>query len=241
MDRPAEQRFGREDSGICQNSQKNYVPGRCLNCSAPVPNIRALYCSERCRQIAELVRYARRKIAERVFTRPDIAEAVAIRCSQLVRGFYDKRARKVEKDLRQALLLRSGGRCENCGNNFTEEGDRKFTVQHISTDHGFELQAWCYRCNMNHAQSVPVDCTEDDLAFFAAFDARVQADRPVLPCDDHENWPRLYKTLQVEFREAWLEKNQPEPECEDDYWSVFDDPNDPESGSYFLNDMARDD
>jgi hypothetical protein len=93
------------------NDSHCWVVGTCLNCEdAAVPNRRALYCGERCRQVAELVRYARRTLAEGTYDRPDIAEAIAIRRSQLVVGFYDKRARAVSDDVRQELLVR----CKRC-------------------------------------------------------------------------------------------------------------------------------
>ena len=72
-----------------------FTPGECVNCGAPAIENHLLFCGERCRQVGELVRYARRKIADSEFERPDVAEAIAIRKSQLILGFYDKRARKV--------------------------------------------------------------------------------------------------------------------------------------------------
>ena len=101
--------------------------GKCPNCGAPSLSPRSLFCGERCRQIAELVRYARRKLAEGTYDRPDIAEAIHIRGGLLLAGgFYDKRGRAVSEQRRQELLLRSNGLCENCGQQFTEEGDAQF-------------------------------------------------------------------------------------------------------------------
>ena len=72
---------------------KWFTPGRCVNSGELATGPGALFCGERCRQIGELIRYARRKIAEGTIDRPDIAEAIASRRSQLIVGFYDKRAR----------------------------------------------------------------------------------------------------------------------------------------------------
>lgn len=148
-----------------------HIVGKCLNCEAAVLSRRRLYCGERCRQIAELIRYARRKLADGTYNRPDISEAITIRRSQLVWGFYDRRARKVTDEIRQQLLDRSNGRCEKCGCDFTPEGDARLTVQHTATDdNGMVLEAWCYRCNMDHALSALVPASDEELPFFIWFE-----------------------------------------------------------------------
>lgn len=179
-----------------------YTVGKCLNCDAAVPNRRSLYCGERCRQIAELVRYARRKLAEGTYDRPDIAEAITIRRGLLIGGsFYDKRGRAVNDEVREELLARSHGRCEKCGHEFTPEGDARFTVQHSAGDEGFLLEAWCYRCNMDHvlATARPIESAEQ-LLFGLEFEHRVHAPTPLLLCDDPVNWPTLYLELQRAIR-----------------------------------------
>ena len=147
---------------------------------AAVTNRRSLYCGERCRQIAELVRYARRKLADGTYDRPDIAKAIMIRRSQLVLGFYDKRARKVAEEVRQDLLARSNGRCEKRGCELAEEGDARFTAQHTSTENGVVPEARCYRCNMDHAQSVSITLSGEQAAFVGWFEFWVRAPEPVL-------------------------------------------------------------
>ena len=180
----------------------HYTPGKCLNCEASVPNRRSLYCGERCRQIAELVRYARRKLADGTYDRPDIAEAITIRKSQLIVGFYDKRSRKVDEEARQGLLARSHGRCEKCGCKFTPEGDSRFTVQHTAAENGVVLEAWCYRCSMNHAQSVSFTLSDEEAGFLGWFEFRVRSPEPVLLCDDPQNWPTIYRQLQHAARRS---------------------------------------
>ncbi len=181
----------------------DYAPGQCANCGAPTVSRLRLYCGERCRQIAELIRYARRKLAEGTYERPDIAEAITIRRGLLLAGgFYDKKGRDVSADARQELLSRSNGRCENCGREFGRDGDARFTVQHCTTDQGFVLQAWCYRCNMDHVLSGlrPVQTTEEWLAALD-FESRVRAPKPLRLCDDPDNWPTTYRTLQRAARQ----------------------------------------
>ncbi len=118
-----------------------FVPGKCINCGASALGHRLLYCNDRCQQIAELVRYARRKIAEGTFDRPDIAEAITSRRSQLIFGFYDKRAREVLPGVRRMLLKSSGGVCANCGRSFAATVDERFTVQHSVSESGTKLEA----------------------------------------------------------------------------------------------------
>ena len=174
-----------------------YAPGKCPNCDAPSLSRRALYCGERCRQIAELVRYARRKLAEGIYERPDIAEAIMIRRGLLLAGsFYDKRGRAVSEETRQELRARSSGRCEKCGRQFGEDGDARFTVQHSMTDQGLVLEAWCYRCNIDDVMSRfrPIESTDEWLAALE-LDQRFHSPEPLRLCDDHVNWPALYRTL----------------------------------------------
>lgn len=176
----------------------------CLNCCSPVDKRRALFCCERCRQVAELIRYARRKIADGTYQRPDIAEAITIRRGLLLGGgFYDKRGRAVSEEERHTLLTRSKGRCEKCGREFGPDGDARFTVQHIAAEDGFILEAWCYRCNMDDvlARAEPVNSGEQQL-FALDFQQRVYAERPMRPCDDPDEWPRVYLELQRSITSA---------------------------------------
>jgi len=185
--------------------------GECANCGAPTLSRLRLYCGERCRQIAELVRYARRKLKEGTYERPDIAEAITLRRGLLVAGgFYDKEGRAVSAETRQEILARSNGRCENCGREFGQDGEAKFTVQHCQTDKGFVLKAWCYRCNMDHALSGlrPVENTDEWLAALD-FESRVRAPKPLRLCDDPDNWPATYRTLQRAARSAAAQSQPP--------------------------------
>jgi 5-methylcytosine-specific restriction endonuclease McrA len=178
----------------------DFTPGECVNCGAAAVGNHLLFCGERCRQIGELVRYARRKIAEGTFDRPDVAEAIASRRSQLIFGFYDKRARKVPNDIRLQLLAKSSGICARCGRPFTPDGDARFTVQHSISESGVKLEAWCYRCNMAHSLSVLIELTPDEREFAAWFDLRVRFPTPVVACDDPDNWPVVYPGLMAAAR-----------------------------------------
>ena len=180
----------------------DFKPGACVNCGAPAGYNHLLFCGERCRQIGELIRYARRKIADGKYDSPDVAEAIASRRSQLIVGFYDKWARKVSADVRLELLARSDGVCAQCGRPFTAEGDARFTVQHSTFEGCEKLEAWCYRCNMEHSLSGLRELTPDQSEFAAWFDFRVRFPTPVAACDDQDNWPNVYPGLMAAARAA---------------------------------------
>jgi hypothetical protein len=179
-----------------RKKEKSSSPPRiCPNCDGPVPRERPLFCGPRCEQTASLVRYARRKIAEGTYKRPDIAEAIQIRAAILAGWYYDERERRVAPETRQELLTRSGGRCGKCGCIFAPEGDARFTVQHIETDAGMLLAAWCYRCNIADAQSHLKPAAGEELAFLRSLQDRIHAPQPRRPCDDPDRWPAMSREL----------------------------------------------
>lgn len=183
-------------------SYRGYTLGQCINCGLATPSPGSLYCGERCGQIAQLIRYARRKLAEGTYDRPDIAEAIRIRGGILVAGgYYDKRSRAVTEETRENLRVRSKGRCEKCGCEFTSEGERRFTVQHTATKYGFVLEAWCYRCNMDHvlATARPIE-SMDEFLFIVDFENRIHAKKPRIICDDPDEWPNIYREMQMAAR-----------------------------------------
>jgi endogenous inhibitor of DNA gyrase (YacG/DUF329 family) len=191
---PADRKFLRKAKRLV--AKKPFTPRPCFNCSKPTTHPRGLFCSERCRQIGELMRWGRRKIKENTFDRPDVVLAFEARRSQLVFGFYDKRARKVSDETRQQLLLRSKGRCERCQRKFTDDRLRQFTVQHTKDDQGLRLEAWCWSCNMDHALGTVVPLTPEEAEFVRLFDARLYSSDPILPCDDEVRWPQIFRELQ---------------------------------------------
>ena len=202
-----------------------FKPGFCINCGKPVaPQPGSLFCDEalhgrrgeRCRQIAELIRYARRKIADGTRNRPDIAAAIASRKAQLVSGFYDKAARKVAPEARRELLARSKGKCEKCGEGFTVDGEGKFTVQHTASGEGMKLEAWCWRCNVDHSLSYVMKLTEEDLAYLEQFDMREHGQTPLLVCDNHLTWPLIYRDLMKAARETAIGSHGYSPRRNDD-------------------------
>lgn len=181
----------------------------CPNCGEPfLRKGRALYCSLACGQTAELIRYARRKRLEGTLDREDVAEAIRIRLSQIIfNGGYDKRARNVPDELRAEVFTRAGGICQNCGRAFEAEGDYRATIQHCNGDSNDEadLQAWCWRCNMDHAQSVPVISTPEQECLATTIIARWEAPQPLRVCDDEELWPKVWREFPVRLSESEYE------------------------------------
>lgn len=211
----------------------------CPSCREPfLRKGRALYCSLACGQTAELVRYARRKRLEGTFDRADIAEAIDIRRSQIVlKGGYDKRAREVSEQLRAKVFARAGGRCQNCGTAFGAEGDYRPTIQHCNGDSNDEadLQAWCWRCNMEHARSVPVMLSAEQARVARAIIARWEAPQPLRVCDDQDLWPKVWR----EFRARLSED---EYEDLDDYYHSCCEYNtgSADGDAYFAHVMGKD-
>ncbi len=110
----------------------------------------------------------------------------------LILSFYDKKGeRKVSEDERKRLRLLKA--CQSCSRAFEPDGVRKFTVQHTRTYNGFSLEAWCWQCNVGHAQSVPVELTTDESAFVTRCYERVNSTLPALDCDDEVGWPTRWR------------------------------------------------
>jgi hypothetical protein len=182
---------------------KAFKGGTCINCdeqAARRPG--SLFCGERCRQVGELIRYTRRKIADGTIDRPDIAEAIESRKSQLVVGFYDKRSRAVAGEIREELLTRARGKCEKCGAPFTPDGVRRFTVQHTPMPGAMKLEAWCWQCNTDDSLSYSFIMSDEQIAFVDQFEARVRAEKPLFICDDPVAWPLIFRDLQQAARGA---------------------------------------
>ena len=75
-------------------------------------------------------------------------------------------------------------------------GERRFTVQHTTTNEGTTLEAWCWRCNTDHSLSVEIKLNDDQRAFVDEVDFRVRSKTPLFPCDDPVKWPLMFLDLQ---------------------------------------------
>jgi len=204
-----------------------FVPGRCVNCDGWDVTLTApLYCSQRCRQSAELVRYVRGSLADGRYTQPDVREAIQMRMAMVLGGAYPEAQRRVSAAIRQAVFERAGGRCENCGreldiNGTSGDPDSLATIQHGAgnSNDPSDLQAFCRRCNNADAQAkfVPVEPGSAEALFAAELRARWMAEQPTRICDDHEGWRAIWQALSREAKEVirHYEELEESAGCED--------------------------
>lgn len=181
-----------------------YTPGLCANCdSLAVTARRPLYCSDRCQQAAELVRYARRcKRDGRLATDHEVRDAIQARLALIVGGGYRKREREVPEEVRAEVFRRSGGLCQNCGvalDFAARHGGTAATIQHIDGDSNdlSNLKAFCWACNTSDALS-KVDETapgSPEEALAGELQARWTAREPLRICDDDQRWSSVWRDL----------------------------------------------
>ena len=172
----------------------------CPNCSEPfLRKRRKIFCSPACQQTTELIRYARRKRREGTFDRPDIMEAIRIRLSHIIgNGGYDKRARQIPDELRSKIFAEADGKCQNCGKTFEVKGDYRPTIQHCkgASHNDADIQAWCFRCNMDHALSLlTTNPTPEQVSERALIVERWEAPQALRVVDDDELWPNVWRTF----------------------------------------------
>ena len=90
-----------------RRSTDEYSWLRCANCDTTLDvRIEGLFCSELCRQTADLVRYARRKVQQGQVDDPDIAWALQIRMALLLGGGYPGPERRLSRATRDAVIER---------------------------------------------------------------------------------------------------------------------------------------
>src|SRR5260370_20527736 len=89
----------------------DYEVGICQNCDQELPQERALrgtlFCSEKCQQTAEIVRYGRRTLRDGRYKRdPLVRQAIDIRIAIILGGGYPKKARTLSHEQRDAIFTR---------------------------------------------------------------------------------------------------------------------------------------
>lgn len=211
-----------------------FNPGYCVNCDAPCPNPRKLYCSDACHDTAVTIRYARRVKQDGRINRPDVQEAIQLRIGLILGGGYPVQERRIPPEVRQAVIERDGGRCQKCGTPTTE-------VDHIAGSSSAldNLQLLCHKCNVAKAWATATPATAEQLKMVAAIQRRIDAPVPERLCDDQDNWQKIEPSLRGEAARSarvW------EQEQESD--SYGDNPQDQEELEYhwYLQDLAaRDD
>jgi hypothetical protein len=187
----------------------DYEVGVCQNCDKELPQERALrgtlFCSEKCQQTAEIVRYGRAILRDGRYKRdPLVRQAIDTRIAIILGGGYPKKARTISHEQREAIFTRDGRRCRLCGAPATD-------IDHIagSSSDPENLQALCKPCNMAKARANFRSATPEEATEGKAIWARIIAKRPVRLCDDEEKWAELWRAIaqaQRTFARFWAER-----------------------------------
>lgn len=173
----------------------DYEVGICQNCDGQLTLQQAwrgtLYCSEKCQQTAEIVRYGRATLRDGRYERdPLVRRAIATRIALILGGGYPKKARALTREQREAIFVRDGRRCRLCEAPATE-------IDHIasSSPDPENLQALCASCNYTKAAANFRPAAPEKAAEGKAIWARITAERPVRLCDDEKQWDELRREI----------------------------------------------
>jgi 5-methylcytosine-specific restriction endonuclease McrA len=166
------------------------------------PQIERLFCSELCRQTADLIRYWRGISRDGRIENPDVKTALRTRVALLLAGGYPEQARRLSSEIRQQVWERGQGLCCQCGNPGQE-------IDHIKGDSPLlsNLQLLCSPCHQRKtaAQMVPASAQHQRMIEKLRCE-RVAPDEPVLLCDDRDQWATIERRLRKERRQRLLEE-----------------------------------
>jgi 5-methylcytosine-specific restriction endonuclease McrA len=188
-----------------------YIIGSCANCDSPAVTVETpLFCSQRCRQAAELVRYVRACHRDGRDQRDDVKEAIQMKLAMVLGGGYPERERAVPPEIRAEVFRRANDRCEECGraldfDSSSGDPDAIPTIQHVQGNSNdlSNLKAFCRRCNMADAQSrfVPVAASSSEAVMADELMRRWSSLEPLRLCDDDEQWKGIWRQLTRSARE----------------------------------------
>ncbi len=172
----------------------------CLNCDRLLSRECGhpyMYCSERCSQTAHYVRRARRCERDGRVDRQDVRDALQIQRAMVLSGGYPKKERHIPKKLRDEVYARYEGRCARCGEAGTE-------IDHIegSSNSLKNLQLLCHHCHTDKTKGRLGPITDLEPAMReivenreTELDERIDAKRPLRPCDDDLNWDDTWREI----------------------------------------------
>jgi len=184
-----------------QSASNRFEPDRCANCMQPLPEqIERLFCSELCRQTADVVRYWRGVVRDGRISLPDVQLALKTRIAHLLAGGYAEQARRLSRAVREQVWERDQGRCRECG----EPGEE---IDHIETDSPelSNLQLLCKPCHHRKTAARMVPASADHRRIVAELArTRVVPQQPILLCDDRDQWATVERQLRKERRERLL-------------------------------------
>ena len=195
-----------------RDTKLEFEPGRCVNCGGTGVTLNTpLYCSPRCRQSAELVRYVRGCRKDGRDSNPDVLEAIRTRMAMVLGGGYPQQERRVPPEIRRLVFERAGGRCQECGrvlvfDQSSEDPDSVATIQHVSgsSNDPDNLLAFCRRCNLSDAQArfVPVERGSPEAEYATELQIRWTSETPLRLCDDDTQWKDIWRDLTKEAKEV---------------------------------------
>jgi hypothetical protein len=149
-------------------------------------------------------------------------------CCALSKEGYDKSARSIPPELRDAIFQRAVHKCERCGRPEGETYESVLTIQHMrgSSNDPADLREYCGQCNTidslrlvtarqlagygaEQLVRLGYDEVDDPDAFreprikvlMREIELRVRSRAPLLPCDDASAWQGRYKELLAERRD----------------------------------------
>lgn len=170
---------------------------RCVSCDGkfePRHPLALLYCSELCKDKATTVRYLRRVSRDGRIEDPDVIEAIRIRIALIAGGGYRQSERRLPKGVREAVIKRDGGLCQQCG----EPANQIDHIDGPSSDLA-NLQLLCDRCHRDKTNQGIERVFPGDPGYQAAKAARAEiesrgyAKTPLRPCDDEVNWNSTFR------------------------------------------------
>ncbi|MGO9333029.1 MAG: HNH endonuclease, partial [Acidimicrobiales bacterium] len=192
------------------------LSGTCANCDSPDVTAQSpLFCSPRCLQAAQLVRYVRACRRDGRDQRPDVMEAIHMKRAMILGGGYPEERRQLPPETRAEVFRRADGRCENCGRSLdfehsTGDQDAVPTIQHVQGNSNdlSNLKAFCWRCNLTDAETrlVPVAPGSPEAIMAADLTARWSSPEPLRLCDDDQRWKSIWRHLARLAREVIREQ-----------------------------------
>ena len=174
-----------------------FVPDHCANCGVSLPSsILGLYCSQLCSQTAEWVRYARRVMRDGRVNDDEVRYALRVRLAHILAGGYAKDERRLDPEVRRAVVARDNGRCRLCGAEGTE-------IDHIAGDSWdlANLRLLCHACHRSKHEEMLVPSPPEKVLEARALWSRVEVTPPRRLCDDESSWEREHRRLRSERRQ----------------------------------------
>jgi 5-methylcytosine-specific restriction endonuclease McrA len=174
-------------------------PFNCPNCSVTFDGA-DLFCSELCDEEAKHVRYVRARKSDGRAGDPEVKEAIRIQRVSILRGGYDRAARRLTERERQFVKDRDGGKCQICGGP-GDEIDHKRGSSNDPTN----LQLLCDACHNKKTVArfsvITKESHPEEWAKLQELKKRAAASEPTRLCDD-ELWDSIWRELRRKRRDV---------------------------------------